>query len=200
MRSKEFDPDVALEAAMQLFWERGYGATGVADLVEHLGIARASLYATFGSKDQLYRQALQRYCQTQAGPVIDALAEPGPVLPRIAAMLHSLAAAPASDLHRRGCLVVNAAMERIPSDWATGDLVAGHLRKDEEALTAALTRAQEQGELDGTWDARALARFLVSTIQGLRVVGKATADVELLDDVVAVALAALGVGGDRRLS
>ena len=60
-RHKEFDPDVALDRALELFWERGYEATSMADLVDHLGIGRASLYATFGSKHELYLKALDRY-------------------------------------------------------------------------------------------------------------------------------------------
>ena len=60
-RTKEFDPEVALERAMELFWRRGYATTSVADLVAHLGVARASLYSTFGTKHDLYVAALERY-------------------------------------------------------------------------------------------------------------------------------------------
>ena len=192
MRSKEFDPDVALDRAMDLFWTQGYEATGVADLVEHLGVARASLYATFGSKAALYRLALDRYCDQVAGPVIDALDEPGPVLPRIRAMLEHLAAAAEIDADRRGCLVVNAAMERVPADGPVTARIVGHLDKDVDVLSRALQRARDQGEIGADADPVALARFLVTTIQGLRVVGKATARSDVLDDVVAVALGALG--------
>lgn len=191
MRSKEFDPDVALSRAMDLFWSRGYEATGVADLVEHLGIARASLYATFGSKEQLFRRAIERYLETQAGPVIAELGEPGPVLPRLEAMLLRLADVATNDPHRRGCFVVNAAMERLPADLALGDRVAAHLRADVTAIAAALTRARASGELSSNADPLPLARFLVTTIQGLRVVGKGTADPDLLRDTVTVAMAAL---------
>lgn len=191
MRTKDFDPDAVLELAMQLFWTRGYSATSIADLVGHLGIARASLYATFGSKSELYRQALDRYCQQQAGPVLDALAADGPVLPRIAVLLERLAEAPHTDPDRRGCLVVNAATELVPGDEGVTRRVVDHLGRDEDLLTEALQRAQQLGEVDRSQPARAQARFLVATIQGLRVVGKATADPELLHDVVRVALDAL---------
>ncbi len=60
-RTKEFDPDVALRKVLDLFWRRGYEATSMADLVEHLGVARASIYATFGGKRELYLKALDRY-------------------------------------------------------------------------------------------------------------------------------------------
>jgi len=191
VRSKEFDPDVALDRAMDLFWTQGYEATGVADLVEHLGVARASLYATFGSKATLYLLALDRYCDQVAGPVIDALEQPGPVLPRIRAMLEHLAAVAELDADRRGCLVVNAAMERVPADGPVTARIVDHLDKDVDVLSRALQRARDQGEIGADADPVALARFLVTTILGLRVVGKATARSDVLDDVVAVALGAL---------
>ncbi len=191
MRTKEFDPDVALQRAMELFWCRGYEATSVADLVEHLGVARASLYATFGGKAELYRRALDRYCEQVAGPVLAALEEPGPVLPRIRAMLEHLAAVAETDGDRRGCLVVNAAMERVPADEPVTARIVGHLDRDVDVLSRALVRAQEQGEIGADAEPVALARFLVTTIQGMRVVGKATARSDLLDDVVTVALGAL---------
>ena len=176
---------------MDLFWTQGYEATGVADLVEHLGVARASLYATFGSKAELYRLALNRYCDQVAGPVIDALDEPGPVLPRIRGMLEHLAAVAETDADRRGCLVVNAAMERVPADGPVTARIVGHLDKDVDVLSRALQRARDQGEIGADADPVALARFLVTTILGMRVVGKATARSDMLDDVVAVALGAL---------
>lgn len=191
MRTKEFDADVALHRAMELFWTQGYEATGIADLVEHLGIGRASIYATFGSKAELYRRALDRYCECEAGPVIDALEQPGPVLPRIRGMLEHLALLAETDADRRGCMVVNAAMERVPDDGPVTALIVQHLAKDEAAFSRALARAQRQGEIGADRDPVALARFLVTTIQGLRVVGKTTARSDVLDDVVAVALNAL---------
>src|SRR5690606_30739786 len=72
-RPKEFDPDVALQAAMELFWEHGYEATSMAMLTERLGIGRASLYATFGDKQHLYRLAVQRYLRTRSPDPIELL-------------------------------------------------------------------------------------------------------------------------------
>lgn len=198
VRSKEFDVDLAIQRAMELFWERGYEATGIAELVQHLGIARGSLYATFGSKDGLYQRALRRYCVTEAGPVLDRLTEPGPVLPVLTAMLRQLADGPGADPRRRGCMVVNAAMERIPADRGTADAVSAHLRRDEDILAAAIRRARRNGELPAGRDPRAVARFLVATIQGLRVVGKATADSATLHDVVTLALDTLAAPPTRR--
>ncbi len=81
-RTKEFDPEAALQTALELFWRRGFVATSTADLVEHLGIGRASIYATFGNKHELYLKALQRY-QEQLPDLLRELSQPGPVLPAV---------------------------------------------------------------------------------------------------------------------
>lgn len=188
MRHKEFDPDLALGRAMDLFWAKGYEATGITDLTEHLGIARASLYATFGSKSELYHRALERYCTRQAGPVMAALEATGPFLPTIHGLLSHLADVTAGDRERRGCLVVNATAERIPADPITTAQVEAHLRHDHEVLEGALRRAQAHGEVRTDQSPAAQASFLVATILGIRVLGKARSDLEQLHDVVAVAV------------
>jgi len=190
-RAKEFDPDLALDRAVELFWRQGYDGTSTQDLVDHLGISRSSLYATFGDKDRLFQKALVRYCESEAGPRHALLSAPGSVLDALRALLLGLADAPTIYPDRRGCLVVNAAMERIPADPATTAAVGAQLARLEEALYAALRRGQEAGEIDRVRDARALARFLVSVVQGMRVLGKASTDRSALSDTVEVAIAAV---------
>jgi TetR/AcrR family transcriptional repressor of nem operon len=190
-RPKEFDPDVALTRAMELFWCRGFEATSVQDLVTHLGISRASMYATFGGKRQLYLAALQRYRTALAGSLVARLDGAEPVLPAVRGVLRSLAEEALADTERCGCLAVNAAMEVAPRDPDVSSMVSGTMLEVEQALHRALERAQASGELSTQHDPRALARFLGSTINGLRVTGKATPDRDRLDDVIAVTLSAL---------
>lgn len=192
MRTKAFDPDATLDRAMEFFWAHGYAAAGVDELLRHLGLSRSSLYATYGSKEELFRRALERYLEREARPALAALAEPGPVLPVLRRMLLRLADVERHDPERRGCMVVNTAMERIPADDASAATIRAHLAADVDVLAAALRRAQAQGEVGDDRDPVALARFLVTLIQGLRVVGKATADLDALRDTVDVALAAVG--------
>lgn len=187
-RVKEFDPEAALDAALELFWQQGYEATSVADLVEHLGIGRASLYDTFGSKHELYLKALRRYLQTRNPDPIALLSRPGPVLPAVRALVEQYAEEAACDRLRRGCLLVNAAVERLPGDPEVARVVSFSWDALEVALTSALTRAQAQGELPGDRDPRALARFLLVVLQGLRVVGKGAPDPERLRDAARQAL------------
>ncbi|GAA4623149.1 TetR/AcrR family transcriptional regulator [Actinoallomurus vinaceus] len=190
-RTKEFDPDAVLQKAMELFWERGYEATSMADLVEHLGIARASIYATFGGKHDLYLKAYERYIQSRDLNVVEALSQPGPALPAVRALVHAYADESATDPHRRGCMVVNTAVELGSRDPQAARRVEASWDTVETALTSALTRARAQGELAANKDPRALARFLLVLLQGMRVLGRAHPDPARLRDAADQALAAL---------
>jgi TetR/AcrR family transcriptional regulator, transcriptional repressor for nem operon len=190
-RTKEFDPEAALRAALELFWERGYEATSIADLVEHMGVARASIYATFGDKRALYLKALDRYGELADAELLAGLSRPGPVLPAVRALIELYAREAAGDGGRRGCFVVNTAVELAPHDSLAARRVQANWDLVETALTSALMRAQAQGELAGEKDPRALARCLLVVMQGLRVMGKAGTEPGRLHDAAAQALALL---------
>jgi TetR/AcrR family transcriptional repressor of nem operon len=191
-RTKEFDPDAVLQKALELFWERGYEATSMADLVEHLGIARASIYTTFGGKHDLYLKALDRYLQTRDPDLVEMLSQPGPVLPAVRALVELYAHDSAYGDRRWGCMVVNAAVEVVPSDPQAARRVAASWDTLETVLTSALTRARAQGEIPEQKDPRALARFLLVLLQGIRVLGRAQADPGRVRDAAEQALSILG--------
>ncbi|MEW2521758.1 TetR/AcrR family transcriptional regulator [Actinacidiphila alni] len=190
-RSKEFDPDAALRTALELFWRRGYEATSMADLVDELGIARASIYATFGSKHELYMRALRRYGETCDRTLLEELSQPGPALPAVRAVVSRFAEESARDERRRGCFVTNTAVELAPHDRDAARRVEASWDLLETALTSALLRARAQGELPAGRDPRALARMLLVLLQGMRVVGKAGGDPERPRDAATQALALL---------
>ncbi|MFF7729534.1 TetR/AcrR family transcriptional regulator [Streptomyces sp. NPDC008001] len=190
-RTKEFDPDAALQSALELFWRRGYEATSMADLVGHLGIARASLYATFGSKRALYLKALERYGEQHDPCIAEELSRPGPALPAVRELVARFAAEAAGDDLRRGCFVTNTAVELAPHDPDAARGVQDSWLALETALTSALTRAADQGELPAGRDPAALARMLLVLMQGMRVVGKAAPGSARLRDAAAQALALL---------
>ncbi|MFI6516131.1 TetR/AcrR family transcriptional regulator [Spirillospora sp. NPDC050679] len=190
-RTKEFDPDAALQRALELFWERGYEATSMADLVERLGVARASIYATFGGKHELYLKALERYGQLMDPQITDRLSVPGPVLPAVRALVARYAEESAEDAGRRGCMVVNTAVELAARDPEAARMVEMSWTALETALVSALLRAQAQGELAADKDPRAIARFLLVLFQGMRVLGRAPAAPARLRDAAEQALALL---------
>lgn len=189
-RTKEFDPDVALQRALELFWRKGYEATSIADLVEHLGIGRASLYATFGDKRELYLKAYDRYLENGID-FVDLLSQPGPVLPAVRALVERYAEEAAHDVLRRGCLVVNTAVELVPRDRVLARRVEANWDFLEATLTSALARARAQGELAEDKEPRALARFLLTFMQGIRVIGKSSNDPARLRDAADQALSIL---------
>jgi TetR/AcrR family transcriptional repressor of nem operon len=167
-RVKEFDPEVALQRAMELFWRKGYECTSVTDLVDHLGVAKASLYATFGTKHELYVAALNRYIRHPDPDPAELLARTGPVLPALQTLL-DLYATPAVD-RPEGCMVVDAAVECRPDDHAVQSQLELSWHANEVTLTTALLRARAQGELRGDVDPTSLACYLLVLIQGIQVV------------------------------
>ncbi|MFG2129348.1 TetR/AcrR family transcriptional regulator [Streptomyces sp. NPDC048751] len=188
-RSKEFDPDAVLQSALELFWRRGYEATSMADLVAHLGIGRASIYATYGNKHDLYLKALDRYGEKQNPELVRELSQPGPALPAVRALVRRFAAEAADDTCRtRGCFVTNTAAELAPHDPAAARRVELGWEHLETLLHSALVRARAQDELPADRDPRALARMLLVLMQGLRVVGKASPDPARVRDAAEQAL------------
>ncbi|GAA5019543.1 TetR/AcrR family transcriptional regulator [Kitasatospora paranensis] len=190
-RTKEFDPDAALQAALELFWERGYEATSMADLTGHLGIGRASLYATYGSKHELFLKALDRYRENTDATLVGELSQPGAALPTVRAVLTRFADEAAHDRRLRGCLVTNTATELAGHDPDAARRVRASWDTLETLITGALTRAQAQGELPADREPRALARLLLTVMQGMRVIGKAGDEPARITDAARLALSLL---------
>ncbi|MCZ0998885.1 TetR/AcrR family transcriptional regulator [Streptomyces mirabilis] len=191
-RTKEFDPDAALRSALELFWRRGYEATSMTDLVEHLGVGRASIYATFGNKHELYLKALDHYQQARNPQLLRELSQPGPALPAVRAVVRRFATEATTEGRRlSGCFVTNTAAELAPHDTAAARRVEHNWDHLETLLHSALVRAQAQGELPADRNPLALARMLLVLMQGLRVVGKASADPARVQDAAEQALTLL---------
>ena len=121
-RTKEFDQEQALDAAMHVFWERGYEATSIQELVDATGVQRQSLYDTFGSKHEMFLQSLMRYQSLEGHHVSELKAKhPKGGLPLIRAIFESCASQTVCDA--RGCFVVNCAAELGSSDEAVAERV-----------------------------------------------------------------------------
>lgn len=186
-RTKEFDVDKALNDALGVFWQKGYEATSIQDLVNATGVNRASLYETFGNKHSLFLQALDRFSNTQS-PELAAQASP-PGLPRIRAALELAAKQAASD--QRGCLVVNAIVERATEDPALSELAGSARANLDNFFAAALADAVRLGQLPKGRNLLALARFLTNTLFGLRVTAKTKPSPDALRSIVDTALTIL---------
>ncbi len=191
-RTKQFDKQAALDGAMQLFWAKGFHGTSMQDLVDNLGVNRQSLYDTFGGKHELFDAALQRYRDLQSLPVRRALEQEGSVGEVLRAFFDGMITSLLNN-DGKGCLMVNSATELASQDDAVFGTCSANARQLEAAFTGLMVRAQESGELLNDRSPVQLARFLVSTINGLAVTAKATRDRNVLNDVVEVALSALGL-------
>lgn len=174
VRPKEFDPDQIADAAMQVFWQRGYAATSIQDLVEGTGLSRSSLYNAFDSKHGLYTCALKRY-QEQSNANITLLAQDAPAKALVRQLLLRIVDDELDDTQRLGCLAANAALEVAGQDPVVAELVAQNFRRVEAALERLLRRGQAEGDIDPGKNPAALASFVVCTVQGLRVLGKGSA-------------------------
>ncbi|TEA72319.1 TetR/AcrR family transcriptional regulator [Allopusillimonas ginsengisoli] len=193
MRTKEFEPEEVADAAMRVFWQRGYAATSIQNLVEGTGLSRSSLYSTFESKQGLFQQALRRYEAVTTNNVA-LLSGPGASKTLIRELLMRIAEDELSDPQRRGCLVANAALELAGQDEGAAKLVAHNFQRLQKALEKLIQRGQQSGEVAAEKNPQALARFFVNTMQGMRVLSKGSMPSQRrqsLLDVIDVALGTL---------
>lgn len=189
-RTKEFDQDRALDDAMNLFWERGYEATSIQDLVDATGVQRQSLYDTFGSKHEIFLRSLMRYQALQGSEVADLSKQhPEGGLSLIRAVFESSAAQAVHDA--RGCFAANCAAELGTADEAVAERVRIGCEGLQDLFERCLKQARAAGELGTSKSSPALAHFLVNAFFGLRFMAKTRPSKAMVDDVVSVTLAAL---------
>ncbi|MFI0738062.1 TetR/AcrR family transcriptional regulator [Streptomyces sp. NPDC021100] len=183
-RPKQFDPDLAVERAMEVFWSKGYAATTPQDLVDALGIGKGSLYNAFGSKRELFERALCRYRDGQALALVELLEADGPVKELLRRTLRLLAEMDLSDPVRRGCMAVNTAAELGGRDEEAVALVRRMFDRTEDAFRALIEKGQRTGEIAAGRDARDVGSLLLSTVIGLRLMARVADGPERLDRVI----------------
>ena len=190
-RSKEFDPERALLKAMSLFWRLGYENTSVEALMREMGVARQSLYDTFGNKRALYLKALAFYRDRTNGAMQRMLESTPSVKAGFTRLLYGLAAE-TREQHERGCLLLSANLQRDPKDVVVSNFLRNNQARVEAIFNSALRRAQKEGELSAKEDTTALARFFVVTIQGMRAIARLHSNRKALEQVARIALAVFG--------
>ena len=190
-RPKEFNPDDAIEKAMQVFWHKGYEATSMEDLLSAMDLNRGSLYDTFGDKRQLFLKVIDRYCATFADAKLSLLDQPGPALPTLRRFISGMIEGGLADPQRRGCLVSNTVMELSPHEKEIAGRLRQALKMVEDTFFKVLARAEQQGELKHDKDPRALARFLTTMMQGAIVMIKAGTPADVVKQTAETALSLL---------
>jgi TetR/AcrR family transcriptional repressor of nem operon len=191
-RPREFEPDDVLDSAMRQFWERGYRATSVDDLVRATGVKPGSLYSAFpGGKHALLMGSLDRYSRLVVPQKLGDLEKPGASVAQIRAYFDGLVRDLLSPEGRQGCLLINSAIENAAVDPEVAAVVRGHMARLEHCFTNALRTAIDLGEIPASVNATATAKGLLATASGMMVVGKANPDEEVLRIIVDNAFAGL---------
>ena len=171
-RPREFDTDLAVEQAMQVFWSGGYHRTSLPDLLAATGLSRGSLYAAFDDKHGLFLRALARYIDQALARLVEDLGSGHSALDGVRACMDGYIERTAGTAGQRGCLVVATAMELAAHDPEVAAQVGRFFRSMRERLTAALARAQAEGDFAADVDPATFAYLLVWIAEGLRVVHK----------------------------
>lgn len=192
-RPKEFDRDQAVKRAMMVFWEKGYEATSTEDLLRAMGIGRQSMYDTFGDKHRLFLEALQRYNADRNVQMMESLRAGASPLQAIKDVLLAVARESAEE-RARGCMGVNATTELAQMDPEVLSIIKASAVLCESALERIVREAKRRGEVGPSLDERTAGRFLLMTLQGLRVSAKGGASPDALRDVAAFAVAGLKAG------
>lgn len=189
-RPREFDEAAVVDAAMDCFWRDGYEATSVRDLATRMGITATSLYNAFGDKRSLFREVLRRYAERSTRERIVRLESALPPKEAVRTFLGEIVER-SIDGDRRGCLLVNTALEIAPHDSELGAEVAARFEEIEAFFRRTITAAQAEGSVPSNRDASDLAHMLLGVTLGLRVLARMNPQRELLEGVVRPALALL---------
>jgi len=188
---KQFDPESALDKAMELFWEKGYAATSLNELLATMKIGRKSLYDTFGNKRALYIKALDRYSQTVVSEIHRALNNPErSALANVRTVMRNIAAENCKPMSS-GCLLGVSMAQFRTDDTEMAAVLRKHVQRVERAYYKAFAKAQADGELKPTTNVQNLARLFMSAHQGLTLIGRVTETQALPRGIADGALATL---------
>ena len=188
-RPRAFDPDVALERAMHVFWAKGYQGAALSDLTRAMRINRPSLYAAFGNKEQLFRKVLDRYANGPLAYFDKALsaAKARDVIEKILLGAANMASDPRLPA---GCLLVQGALACGDSARPVQRETAARRAASEVALRRRLQRAKREGDLSPQANPAELARYVMTVLQGMAVQGANGAKRDQLRQVARSALRA----------
>ncbi|WP_274653777.1 TetR/AcrR family transcriptional regulator [Paenibacillus humicola] len=192
-RHKEFDQEKALNQALELFWEKGYESTSVQDLCDKLGINRGSLYDTFGDKRELFLACLDRFAERIEDELNSILKEDaGDPKQQLERFFDRVIDISMNDPSRgRGCLIANSTLGDTARDPEVAGRVTAYYMNQEALFHRFLMKARQKGKLTGKHSPRELARYLLSTRQGLLSLAKTAPDRSMLEEIYKVALSAV---------
>ncbi|MFB3388694.1 TetR/AcrR family transcriptional regulator [Flavobacterium sp. LAR06] len=184
-RTKEFNEDQVLDKAIEIFWHKGYNGTSAQDLVTHLGLSRSSLYDTFGDKQKLFSQSLQRYQKQSQDQIIKLLEDSQNIKETLHDIFKQAVVESLEDRITKGCFMVNSSVELAMHNEEIANIVKSNSRKMEEVFTNAVKKGQEAGTISKQHKPSVLARFIFNNYSGIRVLARAgERDKQVYDDIV----------------
>jgi TetR/AcrR family transcriptional repressor of nem operon len=189
-RTKEFDPEQALDLALDIFWRRGYEGTSLRDLLEGMDISRQSLYDTFGDKRSLFIKVLGRY----EALMMEGLVQHLQGLATVEAIRGYCEYFRSEVVHVQAhgsCLMANTAIEVGPTDAEIQGIVRTYFGRVESILHGVLAGARAGGQIREDSDVRALARHVLNALHGLGIMGRSGASRPMLRQMLNVALSVL---------
>jgi len=190
-RTREFDEGQVLEAAMQLFWEKGYEATSLSDLTSRMGIQRPSIYSTFGDKRELFEAALRRYTTSRASDIRSRLQKYASVKEAFSIFFADIITEEYEEDLSKGCFCINTMVELAPHDEKFEVLTREHQMYLAVIFQETIERGIQTGELDDNTDAKSLAQALIVALIGITVMMKSRPQRSFVDNAVAATLTLL---------
>ncbi len=186
-RHRQFEEAEALEAALSVFWQKGYEGASFDDLTKATGVARPGLYAAFGNKEALFRKALDLYDAKYMGFMAEALNEPTSLKVAEGILRGSVGLHTSSSAHP-GCVGLNGALACSDDAEPIRRELIRRRAATQSALRRRLERAQREGDLPSSADCAALASFVMAVTQGMAVQAKAGASKKTLEGLADHAL------------
>ena len=171
-RTKQFDEQEVLKKAMELFWKKGFHDTSMQELVDHLGINRASLYDTYGGKDALFEKAFEQYRQMNTQAAEALLASEPSVKGGFRKLFTASLEATVKDPEKKGCFVVNTTTELLPNEKKWLPILDRNRKTFEALFLKYLERGVAQGEINPDKDLKSVAAMLFALNNGIGVVAK----------------------------
>jgi len=190
-RPRTFDEADALDAAIDCFWRRGYGATSVRDLGDEMGLGSASLYNAFLDKRTLFLRALDRYLDSTMRERIVRLERTRAPKDAVKAFIDEIVERSVNDPERRGCMLINAAAEFGARDPDLREEIAARLDELQGFFRRMIARAREEGSIPNDRDPAELSRLMLGVVVAIRVLARVRPQRALLKGIAKPALALL---------
>ncbi|KPU58419.1 TetR/AcrR family transcriptional regulator [Bacillus wiedmannii] len=185
-RLREFDEEKALDAAMQLFWEKGYAATSLSDLTAKMEIQKPSLYSAFGDKEGLFEAALRRYTNLHAANIRIKLQNEQSVKEAIRTFFENMVEEEYKKAFSKGCFCINTMVELAPHNEKFEVLTREHQMYLVVVFQELITKGIQSGELQSDLNAKAVAQTLVTSLIGLTVLMKSRPERFVIDNSVSI--------------